>query len=435
MRAHTVILGGGVMGVSIAWHLARRRDPHAEPVVLLEKTELAAGESGRSGAIVRQFYSDREVAAMARDSLRVFASFEEQTGRSIGWMESGVLTLGSRAKAGQAELVERNVAMMRELGIDVELVDAAAIEKLVPGIAVSDATLGAWEPRAGGVDPLRTVHAVAALAREQGAVTRIGARGVEIVLDRRRVAGVRTPDELIECEQVVVAAGPWTRALLAPLGVALPLRVVRPEQHFLALPRGAREEASAGTGAPWSASSSRRSLDDELRERFGPATARMPRAPHPVLLDLELGFYSRCDMLARRTRVGRMHYHDDDEVLDPDAFEVGVRAEFRRWARERLGERLPIYAESSDADALVAMYTITPDAQAVLGPVGDRAGPLAGLFVASGFSGHGFKLSPSIGEGMAQMLCGDPVSAFDPAFFAPTRFSSSNARTGAAFGL
>lgn len=423
------------MGVSIAWQLARRRDPHEEPVVLLEKTELAAGESGRSGAIVRQFYSDREVAAMARDSLRVLASFESQTGRSIGWMESGVLTLGSRSKTGEAELVERNVAMMRALGIEVELVDAAAIRKLVPGICLSDATLGAWEPHAGGVDPLRTVHAFAALAREHGAITRVGTRGVEIVLDRRRVVGVRTQDELIECEQVCVAAGPWSRALLASVDVELPLKIVRPEQHFLALPRGAAESAQFSASSAASVSGARRSLDDELRDRFGPSTSKLPRAPHPVLLDLELGFYSRCDMLARRTRVGQMDYHHDDEVLDPDAFEVDVRAEFRRWAREKLVERLPIYAESNDADAFVAMYTITPDAQAVMGPVGDRDGLIQGLFVASGFSGHGFKLSPSIGEGMAQMLCGDPVSAFDPAFFAPSRFASASTRVGGAFGL
>lgn len=434
MRARTVILGGGVMGVSIAWHLARKRDPHHEPVVLLEKSALAAGESGRSGAIVRQFYSDREVAAMARDSLRVFAGFETRTGRSIGWMESGVLTLGHRAKPGQRELIETNVAMMRSLGIDVELVDARRLRELVPGIAVDDGTLGAWEPHAGGVDPNLTVQAFAALAREHGAVTRIGVRGEELLVRDGRIVGVRTSDGVIDCEQVVVATGPWTKPLLARAGVELPLRVVRPEQHFLALPR-------ASSGAPSAASTrasraaTHESLDEELRARFGLDARVALHAPHPVLLDLALGFYSRCDMLAQRTRVGRMDYHDDFEVLDPDDYEVEVSAPFQHWARTQLAARLPKYAESKDVDSFVALYTLTPDAQAVLGPVEGRDGPIEGLFVASGFSGHGFKLSPSIGEGMAQMLCGEPVSAFDVPFFAPQRLSRTRAARTGAFGL
>jgi glycine/D-amino acid oxidase-like deaminating enzyme len=418
------------MGVSIAWQLARRLDPHEEPVVLLEKKELGAGESGRSGAIVRQFYTDREVAAMARDSLRAFQGFEARTGRSIGWMPSGVLTLGSRAKAGEAELLERNVAMMRALAIDVELLDAAAIQKRVPGIAVSDATLGAWEPGAGAVDPMRVVHAFAALAREEGAATRIGERVEELLVEDGALTGVRTGSGTIECDQCVVAAGPWTRALLAGVGVELPLRVVRPEQHFLALPRGAGASARTGPTASLTVAGARSTLDAELLARFAAPSALEP-APHPVLLDLELGFYARCDLVGERTRVGRMDYHADRTVEDPDDLDELVSAELREWARAVLVQRMPRYASEPDVASQAAMYTLTPDAQALLGPVTTRDGPIEGLFVASGFSGHGFKLSPSIGEGMAQMLTGEPISAFDARFFTPDR---STVRSGA-FGL
>jgi sarcosine oxidase subunit beta len=81
VKARIAIVGGGVMGTSIAWHAARRADPIGEPVVLLERSSLAAGSSGRSGAILRQFYASRELAGMARDSLRVYAGFESRTGR------------------------------------------------------------------------------------------------------------------------------------------------------------------------------------------------------------------------------------------------------------------------------------------------------------------------------------------------------------------
>jgi len=428
MRARVVVVGGGVMGASIAWQLARRLDPHEEPVVLLEKQELAAGESGRSGAILRQFYSDRPVAAMARDSLRVYAGLESATGRSIGFMRSGVLTLASRAVAGQAELLERNVAMMRGLGIEVELLDAAGLRALVPGIAASDATVAAWEREAGAVDPLRTVRVLAALAREQGAVTRIGVRAEELLLERGRVVGVRTSEGSIECRAVVVATGPWTRPLLARAGHELPLRVVRPEQHFLAMP------ASAPVAAPSPASSTVRPArdlpDEELFARFseGASTAR---APHPVLLDLEHGFYARCELAAGRTRVGRMDYQADAEVADPDALDERVSDEFKRWARARLEARLPVYRAQPDHSSLAGMYTLTPDAQAVLGPLAGTEG----LFVASGFSGHGFKLAPSIGEGLAQMVLGEPVSAFETPFFAPGRFAGAQTVRQGAFGL
>ena len=434
MRAGVVVVGGGIMGVSIAWHLARRLDPHTDPVVLLEKKELAAGSSGRSGAILRQFYGDREVAAMARDSLRVFRGFEGTTGRSIAFMHSGVLTLGSRAKAGEAELVEKNVAMMQSIGIDVELVDAQGLRALVPGLRVSDATIAAWEPDAGGVDPVLAVNAFAALAREHGAVTRVGVRAEELLVEHGRLRGVRTNEGVIECARAVVAAGPWTRPIFERIGVELPLRVVRPEQHFLSLPGAA---AGAPPERPASPTPAALARPDEAERfaRFGDGGTGLGRAPHPVMLDLEHGFYSRCDLVTRRTRVGHMDYRSDVEVVDPDRVDERVTAEFQAWARAQLATRLPRYEHEPDAGSFVGMYTLTPDAQAVLGQVEGRDGPIDGLYVASGFSGHGFKLSPSIGEGMAQMVLGAPVSAFDPAFFAPARFRGAAARRSGAFGL
>src|SRR6187402_3046653 len=123
IRARAVVVGGGVMGVAIAHHLAQRCDAIDEPVVLLEKTKLAAGSSGRSGAILRQQYSDRVLAAMARDSLRVYAGLERTTGRYIGFVRMGVLTIAGPGQRENQELLRRNTAMQRELGIEVELLD------------------------------------------------------------------------------------------------------------------------------------------------------------------------------------------------------------------------------------------------------------------------------------------------------------------------
>jgi glycine/D-amino acid oxidase-like deaminating enzyme len=426
MRAKFVIVGGGVMGVSIAWHAALRGASIEEPIVLLEKKALAAGSSGRSGAILRQHYSQREVASMARDSLKVFAAFEKKTGRTIGFQRTGVLTIASPARQDDVALIRRNVEMQVSIGIDTRLVDAAEMRRLVPGISVSDGSVGAYEPGGGGVDPVATVHAFAALAREKGAVTKIGVGATRILVRGGTVVGVDTEDGPIEAEKVVVAAGPWTRKLLAGAGVDLPLRAVKPEQLFLEMATPANATKS----------------DDEEEGSTLLARGRTSLEPaaHPVVLDLEHGFYARCESHASplgfagpRTRVGRMDYANDEEVLDPDAVGDHVGEPFRVWARRGIASRIPAYRDLPEVGAFCGMYTLSPDAQALVGPLPE----LPGLLVVSGFSGHGFKLSPSIGEGVAQMLRDEPISAFDADFFAPERFLDERAREGTAraFGL
>jgi sarcosine oxidase, subunit beta len=405
MEAKVVIVGGGVMGVSIAWHAAMRADPVEAPVVLLEKSVLAAGSSGRSGAILRQFYSQREVAGMARDSLGVYTGFERRTGREIGFQKMGVLTIAGGGQLEDVALVERNVEMMREIGIEVRRLDAAEIARLVPGIAVREGSVAAYEPGGAAVDPVATVEAIASLARENGAVTRLGSAARGFLCRGGRVVGIETDEGPIEAETVVVAAGPWTRKLLLGAGVDLPFRTVRPEQLFLEVP----------------------------------APRRVAPSAHPVILDLEHGFYARCEahpsrqgFVSPRTRIGGMDISRDAEVEDPDGLLEEVGDEFREWARSRLESRMPDYRGSEEVGACAGMYTVTPDSQAVIGPVPG----VPGLLVVSGFSGHGFKLAPSIGEGVAQMLWNEPVSAFDVEFFSPERFQERRALApGRGFGL
>ena len=104
--------------------------------------------------------------------------------------------------------------------------------------------------------------------------------------------------------------------------------------------------------------------------------------------------------------------------------------ELKRWARSALARRLPEYEKRPDAGSIAAWYTLTPDAQALIGPVPG----IAGLFIVTGFSGHGFKLGPSVGEGVAQLLFSEPVTALDLDFFSPTRFKGGET-WGGRFGL
>jgi len=435
MKARVVIVGGGVMGTSIAMHLADRLDPIADPIVLLERSNaLAAGSSGSSGAILRQQYANLEVARMARNSLVDYSGFTVKTGREIGFRKAGVLTLAGPGAPVWMERVRANVELLRSDGIKTELVDAATIRELFPGIVVSDETIGAWEPDAGFIDPVATVEAFAAIARTRGAVTRLGVEVTELLVEAGRVVGVETSEGRIEAEQVVVVAGPWTGALLAKAGIDAPLRAVRPEQHFIAMPKSGEAPIRRGLGAAedFELADTNPVLDPLARiENEAELRLASEAVAHPVLIDLELGFYSRCVPERASTRVGRIEYDSDAVVEDPDQLEEEVSEEMQRWSREVLAKRLPVYAELPDTASEAALYTLTPDAQAMLGPIEGATG----LFLATGFSGHGFKLAPSVGEGMSQLVLGEPVTAFELDFFRPGRFSGGVEAWGGKFGL
>jgi sarcosine oxidase subunit beta len=423
MRARILIVGGGIMGLSTAWKCAlRTRDPNRDPVVLLERGGLGQGSSGRSGAILRQHYRDPQIARMARDSLREYAGFEMKTGLPLGFQRSGVVTLAGPGQPEWVERVRENVAMLRELGVDTELVQGERLQALLPGARFAPGTVGAWEPRGGFVDPAQTLASFAAVARSAGAVTRLGVALEELVVEGGRVTGVRTSEGDYEADLVVLATGPWTRALLQRIGHELPLRVVRPENHYLAVPE-MRTETSGTVNLMARFLSSEDFTDTGERPR--PALG-----VHPVLIDLEHEVYARCDPASSRTRVGRIDYEGDDVLEDPDTLDETVSEAFKAWAREHISARLPRYAEREDAGSIAAWYTLTPDAQAII----DLVPGIENLLVVTGFSGHGFKLGPSVGEGVAQMLFGEPVTAFESSFFTLERFSDV-ATWGGRFGL
>ncbi|MAF64970.1 MAG: hypothetical protein CMJ84_04830 [Planctomycetes bacterium] len=441
LRASTVVVGGGITGISIAAHAARRFEPLREPVMVLERDRLASGSTGSSDGTLRQYYSSPVTAGMARDSLRVYAGFEDRVGRAIGFQRCGVLTISASAGAEDRKALQQNLRNLVELGIEAREGDAAAMRELIGGIEVGEDALGVFEPGAGFVDPRATVEAMAALARSTGATIRCGSEVEAVLIEGGRVRGVRTAEATVECERVVIAAGGWSAELLSRVGIELPLKAMRVPQHFvstLGVPEDL-EECEHDTLATGSieASGATRFYDSEACELVAAAvgqgsTDAVRRAAHPVLLDQELGFYARCEPCTGRTRVGRLGYEGWEETERPADLAAECDESFARWAREVLTRRIPAYAESRDEDSTPWCCTLTPDSQAVLGPVGD----IEGLFVASGFSGHGFQLAPAVGEGMAQMLARQPVSAFDPAFFDPRRFEAARATVpGGAFGL
>jgi glycine/D-amino acid oxidase-like deaminating enzyme len=419
-RAGVLVVGGGIMGASIARAVAPLCDPLERPLVLLEKSGLAAGSTGRSGAILRCFYSDEALVRMAHDSLHEWSRFESTTGRSIGFERQGVLTIGGPGAAGTKELVERNAALLVRCGVEAQLLSAAEVRARFPAVAVAEGTWACWEPRGAGVDPVRACEAYAALAREEGAVTRLGVRVLRLVRSEGRITRVETDQGVWEADEVVIAAGPWSKPLLATAGVDIDLHVVRPEQYAIAQPqRSAPVDDESVT-----------SIADVGLERWNRRAPMAYAAAHPVLLDLERGAYARCEGHAQRTRVGALDHARDQVVADPDHLDPQVPREFELWAREQLVGRVPEYATLQDQSSFVGLYTLSPDGQPLLG----RVVGVSNLTIAVGFSGHGFKLAPSVGRGLAQVLAGEAVTAYDAAFFDPARFTQGTKKAGQ-FGL
>src|SRR6516162_2121701 len=213
-----LIVGGGVIGASIAFHLARRK---AGRVVLLEKSFLGAGSSGKSGAIIRQHYSNVLTASMAQKSLRVFEHFDDLVGGPPVFTHTGmVLIVNERDRAG----LEANLAMQRELGIDVRLVSAQVLADIDRNARLAEDELAAYEAEAGYVEAVQVVASYAEAARREGADLRLGVEVKAIVTEAGKVVGVETNEGRYQCGCLVLATGPWAAHLARSLKLPLPVQ-------------------------------------------------------------------------------------------------------------------------------------------------------------------------------------------------------------------
>ncbi len=406
MKAKIVIIGGGAMGASVAFHAAAKCDPLTAPVVLVEKDALGSGSSGRASAVIHQGYADRALAGMARDALKVYAGIKSATGRSVGYQRTGVVVLARPGAEARATFQEQ-VAMQRSLGIDVRAVEAAEIRALCPGIEVADDAFGAFERQGGYIDARRTIGTLATLARDRGAVTRLGQGEPELLVENGRAVGVRTAEGECRAEHVVLTVGPWTPRLLAHYGANWPLRVVRVREQFFGMPPAtAQLDQDALEG------------DNEMEMRFQPDPLDTAAAAHPVLIDHGLDLIARCEPTQGRTRVGRLSFEHGTELERPEALGDEHDPKFERDVREHLVQRLPVYRDLPQLGSRESWITLTPDERPIVGAVEE----VPGLWVVTGFSGNDFQLAPSIGEGLVQMMLGEPVSAFDVDFLSPRRF-------------
>ena len=341
--AGVVVVGGGVIGTSIAFHLAEAD----VDVCILERDQLAAGSTSRAAGGIRAQFSDPLNIAIGRRSIEAFERFGERPGAEIDLHQVGYLFLLDRAEDVAA--FEASVALQNELGVPSRLVSLDEVAVLSPLAALDGVIAATYCPLDGHASPEAVTQGYAAGVREHGGVVVTGCAVGAVELEGDAIAGVETSLGRIATETVVCAAGVWSPELARSVGVELPV------QPYL------REVGFTGPTA-------------DLPSRF------------PLTIDFSTGFYFH------REGPGLLFGMADRE--QPAGFDVPTDPGWLEQVMEVAERRCPALLDMGIAGGWKGYYEITPDHNAL---VGEAATPTRFLY-ATGFSGHGFLQGPAVGE-------------------------------------
>ena len=373
--ADIVVVGGGVIGTSAALHLALMG---AGKIMLVERGHLAGGASGLSGAMVREHYLHPVLVRMAMESRTIFENFAEVIGGDAGYKQTGRLQL---FPGHDEPAVRANVAMNRDLGVNIETLAPSDATRIVPQLDTDGFALCAYEPDAGYADPVATTYAYAQRARSLGVQVLTQTPVTGLVASGGRITAVETTNGRIDTGAVIVAAGSRTNRVVGPVAESLPIVAARVQMaHF---------------GRP-----------PELQSL------------RAIVIDRSTGAYFREDA-GRGTLVGAEGPEDLVEIENPDDIPLNADHDMIASLWRRAALRIPGFGAATCRGGYSAHYDMTPDANPIL----DQSPTVAGLFWAAGFSGHGFKLSPVIGRMVAELVlhghCRDhPVERFRLSRFA-----------------
>jgi sarcosine oxidase subunit beta len=369
--ADVIIIGGGIHGASLAFHLGER----GVKALVLEKKSLAAGATGRSSGLVRMHYDLEPESRLAWESFHYFRHWRERIGGECGFTRTGFIQL---VPEKDENALRENVAMHQRIGIPSLPIDAADVKRLAPHFKTDDFNIAAYEPESGYADPN------AAAASLMDAAKRLGARLIQdclvrdIRLDGGKVSGVSTNRGDFFAPIIVNAAGAWARSVAAMAGVSLPINTWRHDVMFVRQP---------------------------------------PSVPalYPTVIDNIHSMYFRPET-GGLTLVGL----EDNNPLgeSPEGYTERAQAGFVERAIERICRRIPLMEQAALHSDQGGYDGISPDQRAVLGQFGPE-----GFYLQCGFSGTGFKIAPAVGLCMAELITEGSASTVDISPFDPRRFA------------
>jgi glycine/D-amino acid oxidase-like deaminating enzyme len=378
-RADAVVIGGGIIGASVAYFLARRE---FGDVVLVERAEICSGATRHSAAHIRQHYSNEIAIRLALRALHLFQNDYTDLGGPTGFTQTGYLLLAS---ADDTEGVRRNVELQRKLGVDTNILTPAEVAARWPEIDITGVALAVHEPLSGYADPVQTVNTLIRATRSLGGVVYDHTPVIGINARDGAVRSVITPRGEIKTRVVVNASGPWANRIAKMVGGSYSLRLSREEEAIFELPL-ATEHLPIVSDAPG-------------RLYFRPAGTNK----------LLAGF----------------GYPKEFQPCDPDDFNDRADDAAVAWLASALRRRLYTTSESLAEDTpewttvgrYAGIYSVTDDWYPIVG----SAECLKGMYEAVGGSGHSFKLGPPIGEALADLISGQ-TAAIDVAPLHGSRF-------------
>jgi sarcosine oxidase subunit beta len=384
--ADVVIVGGGCMGASVAYHLARAG---ITDVVLLERDEaLGTGATGRNAGGVRHQFSNEANVRLSLESIALFERFEEEVGYPLDLHQDGYLFLISAPETVRA--FRQNVAMQRGLGVDVQWLDPTAAARLAPGVDLDGVRAATFCARDGIADPGGVTLGFAGAARRMGVDIRTGTEVMGVERAAGRVTAVETSAGTISTGRVVNAAGPWSKEIGRMARLSIPIEPLR--RHIFV--------AEAPDAQGWSNDGARTAPESRI-----------------MVIDFETTFYFH--------REGANLLFGMGDSAERFGFDSEVKWEVLEKVAPVATRRLPVLADAPIVHAWAGLYEMTPDAMPILGAVGS----LEGFYMIGGFSGHGFQHAPAAGRIVADLIAGkDPGMDLSP--FAFERFERAGALVG-----
>lgn len=355
-RARVVVIGGGVMGLSTAYHLAKQG---VQDVVLVERGELGAGSTCKAAGGVRAQFSDAVNIELGMRSLEVFRSFPELFDQDIDLDECGYLFLLEREE--DLRTFERNVELQRSMGLESRIISVEEAKELSPLISTEGLIAGVWSPEAGHCTPESVVQGYARAARALGVRIIRHCEVTDVVREGDTITAVETAQGSIATDTVVCCAGAWSRALGDMVGVDLPVDPVRRELLV---------------------------------------TEPMPDLPANVPFTIDFS----TTMYFHREGPGLLVGMSNQD--EEPGFSLEHTDEWLEQVVEAAGRRVPVLEEVGMASRWAGLYEVTPDHNALIG----EAEGVSRFLYATGFSGHGFLQGPAVGQVMAELYLGQTPS-------------------------
>src|SRR3954466_7412519 len=361
--ADVVIVGGGCMGASVAYHLARLG---ITDVVVLEREKmLGAGSTGRNAGGVRHQFSNEANIRLSLESIALLERFGEEVGHPVDFHQDGYLFLVSSESS--VETFKRNVALQRSLGVDVQWLDARQAASMTPGLGTDGVLAATFCPKDGIADPNGVTMGFAKTAQSLGVTVERDVEVTGISVAGGVVRGVETTRGSIDTRIVVNAAGPYARAVGRLAGADVRADPIR-RHIFIAAP-------SAGAAA----------------------SAFTVPSSHIMVIDFETTFYFHREGAGLLFGMGDRH--------EAPTFDTTVQWDFLPQVIDVAVSRLPVLADASISHAWAGLYEMSPDGNPIVG----AADGIEGLYLINGFSGHGFQHSPAAGRILADVITGrDP---------------------------